>query len=266
MVADVCESSHTPLTDNDFRGCPSAGLQHAATHAHAHSHAADSEDLDAPMPTNLPTGCACLSAMYLELSSMQAMTDFSFPAALHHLRKAIGTAYAVLNCDQCPKSFFTGFQNIQLLGLFMMCVAERYTKVLGAVDAEAQKALDANEKRRFRIGDMQGSNTHLHTADSDICLAPVELDLDPLQWRSLVKRVIKGEVRGTPIDCCPSFLKLTEAMIERQTRWHRRPPPIDYPRPISPEEMAHRTDHNEISNCIKLVVEARKIVDHMAFD
>ncbi|KAF2153105.1 hypothetical protein K461DRAFT_312575 [Myriangium duriaei CBS 260.36] len=179
----TADSSNTPLTAESDQNDRTPSLPHDSSHDVAND----------VMYTNVPTGCACLSAMYLELSALQSMTDFSFPSACHQLRKAISTACGVLNCEQCPKSFFTGFQNIQLLGLFMMCTAERYTKVLAAVDAEAQKALDANETRSFRMGDLQGSNSHLHTHDPEICLASVQIDLKPHQWRSLVKRVIKGE-------------------------------------------------------------------------
>lgn len=214
--------------------------------------------------TNLPTGCACLSAMYLEMSSLQSMT-FEFPSSLHQIRRAISTAWGVLNCKECPRSFFTGFQNVQLLGLFMVCTAERYVRILGAVDNQAEQAREAKAKLGFAIGDLQGSNTHLHTNDPEVCLAGMKLDLDPLQWKKLVKRVIQGEVKGTPVDCCPSFLDLLNAMIARNKEWHRRPPPLDYPRPFSAEEMAHRHNGGELENCIKVVVEAKNIVDHMDF-
>lgn len=212
------------------------------------------------------SSCACLSSMYLCMSTLQNMVDFSFPSALFTIRQSIRTAWGVLHCPTCPRVYFTAFQNVQLLGMFMVGIAERYCKVLAAVDAEEQKALGEQRTLTFRVGDLQGSNSHLHAADPELCMAHFNVDLLPSQWRKLVKGVIKGEVKGGPVDCCPSFQSLLNGMQSRQERWHMTVPPYKCPRPWTAEEIAmvHNKDH--VSDCLRMVVEARKIIDHMQFD
>ncbi|PSK37464.1 hypothetical protein B9Z65_2206 [Elsinoe australis] len=215
------------------------------------------------------TGCACLSSMYLSLSSLQDMKDFSFPSSLHKLREAISGAWNVLHCPLCPKTFLTGFQNIQLLGMFMMSAAERYSKILTAINAETEDAISTGRKMSFRMADLQGSNSHLHTFDPNHCLGDICLDLEPHQWQLLVKKVVKGEIWGPAHACCPAFMTLSDGMIARQEKWHINRPNMDYPRPYPECMQAQQAqiDNPETKHlCLAMVYEARKIIEHMALD
>ena len=207
------------------------------------------------------TGCACLSAMYLELSSLQTMC-FSFPNSIHQLRKAILIAYGVLNCPNCPKSFFTAIQNMQLLNLFILAIAERYTKILDAIDWEMRRAISAKTTISFKMGNLQGSNIDLHLPDNPLCIKDMEVNLDPKEWRILVKRVVQAEVKGSPIDYQPSFLALVQALKERQIVWHTQPPDIDYPRPLALEH----GQQCDLSETLKVCRETERIVECMDFD
>ncbi|PNS19794.1 Transcription-associated protein 1 [Sphaceloma murrayae] len=212
------------------------------------------------------TSCVCLSSMYLSLSSLQAMSDFSFPGSLHKLREAISCAWTVLHCPTCPTAYLTGFQNVQLLGMFMVSTAERYSKIVAAVDAEAEAAIATGRTKSFRMGDLQGSNSHLHSNDPNFCMAAISLDLDPRQWRTLVRRVIRGEIWGAAHVCCPAFMTLIDGMFARQDEWHRHAQITDFPRPFTEEERLQSKDPNTKKICLTMVYEAKKIIEHMSLD
>ncbi|KAF2222948.1 hypothetical protein BDZ85DRAFT_281988 [Elsinoe ampelina] len=222
--------------------------------------------MPSPAESATPTTCACLSSMYLSLSTLQTMNDFTFPGSLHKLRQSISCAWNVLHCPLCPLTYLTGFQNVQLLGMFTVSVAERYSKVLAAIDKEAEDAIAEGRTKSFRMGDLQMGTSHLHSSDPKLCMAHMCLDLDPRQWRQLVRRVVKGEIMGTAQHCCPSFMTLIDGMITRQENWHKIGPPADYPRPFTEEELEMIKNPKTMKGCLTMVFEAKKIIEHMTFD
>ncbi|KAI6966912.1 hypothetical protein KC327_g5087 [Hortaea werneckii] len=73
-----------------------------------------------------PPSCACLSTLYLTLSTLQphqspsSPSSPSFPHTLVPLRKAMQTATSILTCPICPQKFLSAMQNTQLLGTLLV--------------------------------------------------------------------------------------------------------------------------------------------------
>jgi hypothetical protein len=89
--------------------------------------------------TGQPPTCACLSTLYLTLSNLATMDPaFCFPTALHPIREAMSTASQVISCQICPTRFITGLQNVQLLNALLMSLAERFSRILTSISAEAE--------------------------------------------------------------------------------------------------------------------------------
>lgn len=58
----------------------------------------------------------------------------------------------------------------------------------------------------------------------------------------MAKKVVRAEVHG-PSDgttCCAYLVGLISAMEKRQDRWHKSPPPTDFPRDNTGDAMSRR--------------------------
>lgn len=222
-------------------------------------------DTNLGLPAALLPNCACLSTLYLTLSRLQTLDlrTNPFPFALHPLREAVQTASEVLSCPECPRRFISAIQNTQLLGTLIMSIAERFQKVLIAISDEATRAEEAGEKKRFRLADLNTSTSHLHTGGIG-CAAAFHLDLEPAEWRSLAKKVVRAEVKGPSEgnECCAYFLGVVEAMENRQHLWHQGPMPDDFPKDARTGlPMGGRNIPKEDHLCLKLAGYARKLVE-----
>lgn len=229
-------------------------------------------------PTNVatPTGanaslpevkCACLSTMYLSLSTLQSMPDSRYPTSLHTLRDAISTAWDVLHCVECPRRFLTGMHNVHLLGVFLFSIAERYAKVLDGIDDEEARASAKNEMKTFRLDDLTSASSHLHSTESTVSMRSFTMDLAPAEWRSLAKKVVKAEVLGTSDGCCPCLVQVIDQLEARQHRWHENPPAEDLRASMQIQQIMDANKRNDGDPvCMKLAVEARHLVQRMTFE
>ncbi|KAK3725178.1 hypothetical protein LTR37_000689 [Vermiconidia calcicola] len=210
-------------------------------------------------PPSLLPSCACLSTMYLTLSTLQSMDPaFTFPFALHPLREAMQTASDILACTECPQRFISAIQNTQLMGTLLMSIADRFSKILEAITTES---LRSSEEKKFRLADLNTSTSHLHTAGLG-CAAAFSINLSPAEWRALAKTVVRAEVFGPA--CCPYFMGIVDSMEKRQEYWHDRPVPEDFPRDRSTGELiGGRNLPKEDHVCLKFVSYARKLVGGM---
>jgi len=217
------------------------------------------------LPNMLPgVGCACLSSMYLSLSNLQSLQECAFPGALHSLREAITTAWTVLHCVNCPQQFVTALHNVQMLGMVSMTIAERYHQVMDWIEVEQQRASACNETLSFQIGNLNGSTTHLH---SDDCLGMMNINLDPLEWRRLTKRVVRNEVQGTAITCCSCFVGLLDALFARQKQWHTFSPVVQFPRNVRAANNAPQIEIAEKdATCLRLAGEARAMIERLDYE
>ncbi|RMY11524.1 hypothetical protein D0867_08056 [Hortaea werneckii] len=92
----------------------------------------DPQDRHQQQPSLLPTpSCACLSTLYLTLSTLQQQPSSSsppsssFPHTLTPLRTAMQTATSILTCPYCPQKFLSAMQNTQLLGTLLVSMYDR---------------------------------------------------------------------------------------------------------------------------------------------
>ncbi|EMD00958.1 hypothetical protein BAUCODRAFT_118684 [Baudoinia panamericana UAMH 10762] len=213
-------------------------------------------------PTNVPS-CACLSNLYLTLSTLSTLQPpLTFPFALHPLRAALQTASEVIDCDKCPKRFLTAVQNTQLLGTLLLSIAERYGKVLDSITAEAIRAETAGEGKRFRLADLNTPTSHLHAGGLG-CAAAFSIGLSPAEWRGMGKKVVRAEVYG-PGECCPHLVGVIERMERRQMRYHESDEclPEDFPRDAETGvKLGGKCIAKEDHVCLKLCVFARRLVE-----
>lgn len=214
-----------------------------------------------PLPSSdsVMQPCACLSAIYLTLDNLRAMQDFAFPYSLHLLRKAIGTGSDVLQCKYCPTRFLTATQNVQLLGLLLVSLVERYDKILSAIDLEAQRCVLTGETKRFRVGDMTAIHSRLHTGTPD-CPGSFTLELKPAEWVAMAKKVVRAEICERSSDGCPNFFSLTHDIEQRQNGWHSSDPVGDAP------ESCQSRPITENPPCLALCREAQRLVGLMKFE
>jgi hypothetical protein len=237
--------------------------------------------------TGQPPTCACLSTLYLTLSNLATMDPaFCFPTALHPIREAMSTASQVISCQICPTRFITGLQNVQLLNALLMSLAERFSRILTSISAEAEAlqlhntsaSLTEQKSKAFRLADLSTPG-HMHTGGLG-CAAAFSLSFTPAEWRSMAKKVVRAEVHGPTdgSDCCPYLLGLITTMEGRQGRWHNKMPCLeDYPKdkegnPVLAAGLA--TSGNGVGNghgegehlCLKMLAGTRRMVDGFDWD
>ncbi|KAK3068993.1 hypothetical protein LTR53_013015 [Teratosphaeriaceae sp. CCFEE 6253] len=247
-------------------------------HSH-HHHTGSTQLLLSPNPHSpganltmpLPSPpCACLSTLYLTLSTLQTLPpDFPFPASLHPLRAALHTASEVLACAHCPTQFLSAVQNTHLAGTLLVSIAERFGKVLSAIDREAERVEFEGTAKRFRLADLNTSTAHLHAGGLG-CAGAFNIDLSGSEWRRLAKKVVRAEVHG-PSDgnvCCAYLLGVIGQMERRQDGWldcdTRVGADLDIPRDREGAPMGGSAIPREEHLCIKMCAYARQLVG--AFD
>ncbi|KAK5108388.1 hypothetical protein LTR62_008344 [Meristemomyces frigidus] len=232
-------------------------LETRATHNHP------PPTMDLTNPTNQPK-CACLSTLYLTLSSLETMDpNFPFPFVLQPLRQAMQTATEVLSCPQCPQKFISAIQNTQLAGTLLMSLADRFGKVLEAITTEANRASEAGEGKKFHLADLTTSGG---SGTSGLgCATAFSIELSPEEWRPMCKKVVRAEVFG-PNDgngCCNYLIGVVERMESRQEHWHDRKGPDsaqDFPKDKDGVAIGGSNIPREDHVCLKLCAYARKVV------
>jgi len=89
------------------------------------------------------------------------------------------------------------------------------------------------------------------------------LELPPLEWMKLAKRVVKAEVHGTSDTSRASFMSVLTSLEQRQAHWHTMEPTADCPDPDRRRHDMH--DHNNNPMCLMLAREAKRLVDRFDF-
>ncbi|KAI7162831.1 hypothetical protein KC349_g1706 [Hortaea werneckii] len=197
-------------------------------------------------PSLLPTpSCACLSTLYLTLSTLQQQPPLpsspdpphSFPQTLLPLRTAMQTATSILTCPYCPQKFLSAMQNTQLLGTLLVCIAERFRGVVEGIEAEATGKGKGEEWRSWAKGvvwgEVYGRGRRRKRGDGKEGCGEggVEDDGETEEGRG---EDDDPSLRSSPLPpsfstLSPStttnpppihFLALTKAMYDRQLAWH----------------------------------------------
>lgn len=220
--------------------------------------------LTTPALNVLPVqSCACLSSIYLTLENLRGMDVISFPSSLRCLRDALHTSKSCIDCQVCPAQYLTATQNSQLLGTLLLCISERYNRILKAIASDTTAAEEAGQMKTLHIGSF-GSTRPRHEIvggiDSD---EPLVLELPPLEWKKLAKRVVKAEIYGTCDASRASFMSVLTSLEHRQAHWHTMEPTADCPTPNRRRHDMH--DHNNNPMCLMAAREAKKVVDLFDF-
>ncbi|KAK5012131.1 hypothetical protein LTR60_004542, partial [Cryomyces antarcticus] len=77
-----------------------------------------------------------------------------------------------------------------------MCIAEQFSKLLQAMEAEDVTDEATSRTKRFQMGDVTAETFHLHAGEVG-CPGAFSLELEAQEWRRLAKKVVKAEVLGT---------------------------------------------------------------------
>jgi len=187
-------------------------------------------------------------------------TSFVAPDDLILLRDTIEKASAVLNCKQCPKSYFSIIQNALILGVVCMCAAECYARILEAIDVEERRASRMGERKQLNIsGGLTGNMFPREHADDNGNTALFPVDVKPSEWRGMMRNIVKSELYGIASRRENCLVSLVERLDERQKGWHQSPPAPDCP--PNYRSMCHYPDR--IPTCLMLVEDVRNLVGHL---
>ncbi|KAK0660014.1 putative transcriptional regulatory protein [Lasiodiplodia hormozganensis] len=212
-------------------------LQNTPSVAH-HDSSIQQPPFLAPSP-GLP--CACLSTIYLTISSLHSLSSHNFPFCLPSLHSALVTARNVLQCPTCPHSMATATLNIHMLISLLMTVIDAVQKLLQDIDAEAARVDAAGTTKQFVLADASAP-LHMHTGTAN-CPARFGMELSGVEWRELARKVVKAQVVGSSssssssseaeggqqggaaVDC--TIYGVLAAFVRRQNGWHDDPAMIE---------------------------------------
>jgi len=144
----------------------------------------------------------------------------------------------------------------------MKAIVERFNKVLNEVDREAARLEATGQKKPYRIGDNNPALFHLHTGGSN-CPMGFNIELEPRDWRKLVKTALKTEVYGGGSNPRP-LLDLVKESETRQKMWHKgRFSWTDEMEQMRPE----RQDCDPSQGCEALGAEhIKRMIDNLKWD
>lgn len=216
-------------------------------------------DMDRP-PTQ---SCACLSSIYLTLENLRSMDSISFPSSLHCLRDALHTSKLCIGCQICPSQYLTATQNVQLLGTLLLCISERYNKILKVIASETTRAEGAGQMKTLHIDSLEVSKPRHENVGGMNQNDSLVLELPALQWKQLARKVVQAEVHGTSDAGRISFMSVLTSLEERQARWHTMEPSEDCPDPDRRRHDMHARNDNPM--CLMLAREAKKLVNLFDF-
>lgn len=208
--------------------------------------------------------CACLSSIYLTLENLRGMNAISFPSSLHYLRDALHTSKSCIDCQVCPAQYLTATQNSQLLGTLLLCISERYNRVLKVIASDTTAAEETGQMRTLQIGSFDLAKPRHENVGGIDSNEPLVLELPPLEWKKLAKKVVKAEIYGTCDASRVSFMSVLTSLEQRQAHWHTMEPTADCPNPDRRRHDMH--DHNNNPMCLMAAREAKKLVDLFDFN
>lgn len=210
------------------------------------------------------SSCACLSNMYLTLSSLQSLTSFSFPFTLTPLRSALGLATEVVHCDFCPRDVFFSMQNSSLLNTLLLSIGERFHRLLVAIDEEAKRAEELGIRKHIRVGEQNPETLTMHSGLPD-CPMSFQVELEVPEWRRMARRAVKTEVMGREGNG-PTFLKVIEEMESRQIRWHENPEMTNSRAHIFGAEALHSSRCKTGYECLRQLGMLKEVIRNMMLD
>jgi hypothetical protein len=190
------------------------------------------------------------------------MFTFAFPAVVHTQRNAMNIASTIMHCKRCPNELSTAIQNTQSLSALLFAIAERFHKILKAIDAEAEELERTGKRKPFRFGDSNPLMQHLHTGMPD-CPLGFNIEMEGKDWKSLAKKVIRAEVMGGGSNPTP-LNSLLDQFEQRQSKWHSDPETLDERTSVFGEQNCCR--HQGEATCVRLINSVRAMVANMKWE
>lgn len=210
------------------------------------------------------SSCACLSNMYLTLSSLQSLTSFTFPFTLTPLRQSLRLASEVVNCEYCPKDLFLSLQNTSLLNTLLISIGERFHRLLMAIEDEANRAQELGLRKRMRVGEQNPETGFMHSGLPS-CPMSFEVELEASEWRRMARQAVKTDVMGKGGDG-PTFLKVIEDLERRQMRWHEDPEMTNSRVHLFGAERVHDTSCKTEFECLRHLGICKEVIRNMMLD
>ncbi|CAG8172974.1 unnamed protein product [Penicillium salamii] len=169
------------------------------------------------------------------------------------LRECREGAREVLACTHCPQNYLSNTQNALILGTLCLCFAECYGSILRNVDAEEQRALQANEQKQLEITTPIVTSSQVSNGS-----ALFQVEMTPPQWKLFMRNTVKAEIFGVNGHRETCFLSFLASMEERQESWHETIPAINC-------DHTYRYDCTTEDQplCILTIKEVRKMIDNL---
>ncbi|KAI3548955.1 hypothetical protein CABS03_13156 [Colletotrichum abscissum] len=204
--------------------------------------------------------CACLSVLYLLLEHLRVKEHLVAPEDFALLRNTFEPALQVLNCQRCPRRYFSIIQNAALLGVLCLCLTESYKRMLASISTEETRATEAGEKKRLGIhGALPGSSAY---GESSSTSAPslFSVEVSPSEWGKIMRNIVKSEIFGAEGQKDNKYLTgFFDLMEQRQRRWHHTPPAPDCP----PCYQSFCGSDDRQPSCLALLNNARRLIEHL---
>ncbi|KAK1707568.1 hypothetical protein BDP67DRAFT_152780 [Colletotrichum lupini] len=204
--------------------------------------------------------CACLSVLYLLLEHLRVKEHLVAPEDFALLRNTFEPALQVLNCQRCPRRYFSIIQNAALLGVLCLCLTESYKRMLASISTEETRATEAGEKKRLGIhGALPGSSAY---GESSSTSAPslFSVEISPSEWGKIMRNIVRSEIFGAEGQKDNKYLTgFFDLMEQRQRRWHHTPPAPDCP----PCYQSFCGSDDRQPSCLALLNNARRLIEHL---
>ncbi|KAK8216174.1 hypothetical protein IWZ01DRAFT_430641 [Phyllosticta capitalensis] len=210
--------------------------------------------------------CACLSSMYLTMTSLHSLSNHDFPFVLPTLRSAINTIATVVPCPQCPKRPATATQNLHMLVSLLLTVVETVRSCLFSIDAEAARVEAAGATKAMAMADAEVP-MHMHTGTPD-CPARFSMELSGPDWRRFVRKALRDQIVGSPqypVD--RTLYGIVMSLENRQRRWHEDPELHRMRQKMFGDHAAQvYMVEPESRLCVKNIEHIRLAIDRLALD
>jgi hypothetical protein len=144
----------------------------------------------------------------------------------------------------------------------MFAIAERFHKILKAIDTEAEELERTGARRSFRVGDNNPMLQHLHSGTED-CPLGFNIELTGKDWKNLAKMVVKTEVLGGGRSS-NSLNALLDQFEQRQKKWHSDPETAEERADVFGDQSCCRNQDD--ATCVRMIDSVRAMIRNMKWD
>jgi hypothetical protein len=205
--------------------------------------------------------CACLSTIYLLLDQLKSKHQLSAPDDLAFLQNCVKSAVAVLTCPSCPMRYLAIIQNAVLLGVFCLCLAESYARILDAIDEEEKRARNMSIEKQLIVQSEANDVIQYSYSPTTNATVSFSVKISPAEWGSIMRQVVKKEIFGAEDQKTLCLVTLLDRLEQRQKCWHELPPAPDCP----PSYRSACGPTDRIPTCLRLVDDSRMLIRQLKF-